>query len=215
MLIKWFGECSLLLQDSFGRRILTDPPSTGSINTLLNLHPNIITLSHYYPDAINTIIIDKKILLANKATSYKLNSCNIIGISSFQDNIEGKKRGPNIIYKYLFDNLKICNLGYLGHTLSDDILLSLGKIDILFLPIGGHFTINSIEATKLVNRINPKIIVPTYYKTSNSPIYLDNCKDFIISMKSIIKATENSFDTNILNTHSLPVTILLKENKIN
>lgn len=215
MLIKWFGECSFLLQDSIGRRVITDPPSTVPIGNLLDLHPNIITLSHFYPESITHIIYEKKIQIINKATSYNVNFSNICGIDSFQDDIEGKKRGPNIIYKYNFDNLDVCNLGYLGHSLSDETLLSLGKIDLLFIPIGGHFTINFIEATKLINRLNPKIIIPMYYRTPNSLIYIDSCKNFIVSMKSVKKIEEDSFDTSSLDSKSLPMTIILKESKIN
>ncbi|MBD7912673.1 MULTISPECIES: MBL fold metallo-hydrolase [Clostridium] len=213
MLIKWFGECSFLLQDSLGRRILTDPPSTISIDTLLDLNPNIITLSHYYSDTTNAKINAKKVMLADKASSYKLNFVNISGFPSFQDNSQGRKRGPNIIYNYVFDNLKICNLGYLGHDLPDDILRSIESIDILFIPVGGHFTLNSTEAIKLVHKIKPKVIIPMNYKTTNSLIYLDSCKNFITSIKSVIKTTKNSLDTKTLNSY--PVTILLKETKMN
>ncbi len=92
MLIKWFGECSFLLQDSLGRRILTDPPNTASLESLLSLHPNIITMSHLYPDTATTILNERKIELVDSATSYNFNFSNIIGIPSFQDNVEGKKR---------------------------------------------------------------------------------------------------------------------------
>ncbi|MDS0526835.1 MBL fold metallo-hydrolase [Clostridium sp. SHJSY1] len=215
MLIKWFGECSFLLQDSLGRRIITDPPTTIPIENLLDLHPNVITLSHFCSDSLNDIINEKKIQLVNRATSYTFNFSNILGIPSFQDDIKGQKRGPNIIYKYMFDDLKICNLGYLGHELSDNTLHSLGQIDILFIPIGGNFTLNFVKATKLINKLNPKIIIPMYYRTPNSLIYIDSCKNFIISMKSILKIDEYSFDTSSLDSNSFPITIILKESKLN
>lgn len=37
------------------------------------------------------------------------------------------------------------------------------KADILFLPIGGKFTMNVKEAIDLTNTINPKKVVPTHY----------------------------------------------------
>ena len=37
------------------------------------------------------------------------------------------------------------------------------KCDIAFIPISGHFTMDVKEATELVKRINPKIVIPIHY----------------------------------------------------
>ena len=37
------------------------------------------------------------------------------------------------------------------------------KCDIAFIPIGGHFTMNVTEATELIKKINPKIVIPIHY----------------------------------------------------
>lgn len=39
------------------------------------------------------------------------------------------------------------------------------KCDIAFIPIGGHFTMDVEEATELIKRINPKIVIPIHYGT--------------------------------------------------
>ena len=46
------------------------------------------------------------------------------------------------------------------------------KCDIAFIPIGGHFTMNVEEATGLIKRINPKIVIPIHYGSIiGEPIY--------------------------------------------
>ena len=37
------------------------------------------------------------------------------------------------------------------------------KCDIAFIPIGGHYTMDVNEATKVIKTINPKIVIPTHY----------------------------------------------------
>ena len=37
------------------------------------------------------------------------------------------------------------------------------KCDIAFIPIGGHFTMDVNEATKLIKKINPKVVIPIHY----------------------------------------------------
>lgn len=210
MLIKWFGQCSFLLQDSLHHKIVTDPCDLFSMNILLKYKPEVITLSHLHfkikKDSSETDIP----LIITEHGNYNLNFINIIGLSSFHDNNFGVKRGDNILYTYTFDNMKVCHLGHLGHMLDENIIKHLINTDILFIPIGGHFTLDSKKAANLVKLIKPKIIIPMYYKTYTSSYYLDGCNDFITSMDSIIKLKDDLLDTSTLNT-TIPITVLLKE----
>lgn len=42
---------------------------------------------------------------------------------------------------------------------------SLKNLDVLFVPIGGTYTMNASEAAKLVNKIKPKLVIPVHYGT--------------------------------------------------
>ena len=39
------------------------------------------------------------------------------------------------------------------------------KCDIILIPVGGTYTMNAMEAANLVNKIEPKIAIPTHYGT--------------------------------------------------
>jgi L-ascorbate metabolism protein UlaG (beta-lactamase superfamily) len=82
------------------------------------------------------------------------------------------------------------------------ILEKLKNIDILLIPIGGHFTLDGFESAKLCNLISPKYIVPMHYKTNTTSLYLDDPKNFIISMKSVKKINSNILDTSDLDINS-------------
>lgn len=213
MLINWFGECSFLLQDSFHHKIVIDPYDLCSMNKLLEYNPEVLTLSHLHFNIEKSSYGPDLPIIINKPGTYNFDFINIIGYSTFHDNSLGMKRGDNIIYTYTFDNMNICHLGYLGHMPSTDIIKSLGTIDILFIPIGGHFTLDSEKAANLVTLIKPKIIIPMYYKTYDSSYYLDSCNDFITLMDSILKVNDPLLDTATLDT-TIPVTILMKETKL-
>lgn len=45
--------------------------------------------------------------------------------------------------------------------------LSLEKIDLAFLPIGGHYTMDSEEAVKVAGLIHSKMVIPIHYNTSS------------------------------------------------
>lgn len=213
MLIKWFGEYSFLLQDSLQHKIVTDPCDLSSMNIILESKPEVITISHLDFNIKKCSSKPALPIIITDPGNYDLNFINIIGLSSFHDNSLGLKRGDNILYTYTFDNMNICYLGHLGHMLNENLLKSLVNIDILFIPIGGHFTLDSKQAANLVKLINPKIIIPMYYKTYTSSYYLDGCNNFITSMDSIIKLGDPILDTSTLNT-TIPITVLMKETNI-
>ncbi len=62
------------------------------------------------------------------------------------------------------DGKKIYHAGDTGLTM-DMKLLEDEKIDIAFLPIGGNFTMDIVDAAKAVEFIGPKEVVPIHYNT--------------------------------------------------
>ena len=62
--------------------------------------------------------------------------------------------------------LKIAHLGDLGHLLTDEQLKEIGPVDVVLIPVGGFFTIDAAQATKVVEQLKPRtIVVPMHYKT--------------------------------------------------
>lgn len=49
------------------------------------------------------------------------------------------------------------HLGDLGHLLNRNIIDRIGRTDVLMLPVGGTFTVDSIEATQVISAIKPSI----------------------------------------------------------
>ena len=63
------------------------------------------------------------------------------------------------------DEINLCHLGDLGHTLSDEQIHRLGEVDVLMVPTGGVFSLDPETAWKVVEQINPYIVVPMHFKT--------------------------------------------------
>ena len=49
--------------------------------------------------------------------------------------------------------------------MSDEQLAELGKIDVVFIPVGGKETLEPSKASLLVNQLDPRIVFPMHYKT--------------------------------------------------
>lgn len=212
MIIKWLGESCFLIQVSNGRRVLLDPLNL-TISKISSLTPSIITLSHNYLNiAKSSMPILRNCNTVNTLGIYKFYDILVTGYQGYHDNLYGVKRGENIIYSTEIEGIKLCHLGHIGHNLSTDLISTLSDIDILFIPIGGHFTINSSQALDLIDIIKPKYIIPMYYRNSNCTKFLDSPKDFFINSKKITIIDKDYIDTNTLDSSSSLNTLIIKDN---
>ncbi|AOR22368.1 MBL fold metallo-hydrolase [Clostridium taeniosporum] len=206
MKLTWYGHSCFLITSNNGKRILIDPfdDSIGYSNNFL--HSDIITISHNHFDHSFLKNNDNNIKIINTPGRFDFDFASIEGFSSFHDKLNGLKRGTNIIYTFTLDKLKICHLGDLGEIPSELISKRLEDIDILLVPIGGHFTLNGEEGAKISKLISPKYIIPIHYKTFKSLLYLDDPKNFLINMNNVEK-----INSNILTSDDLK---LYKENSV-
>jgi len=106
------------------------------------------------------------------------------------------------------DSYSLCHLGDLGHKLSNNDIEAIGDVDILFIPVGGNYTIDGKEASELTKKINPKIVIPMHYKTSKVSLPLDGVETFVMNMKNALKIDSNTLLINDKIKESQSVKIL-------
>src|SRR6266699_3008750 len=98
---------------------------------------------------------------------YEISDVLIIGVASYHDNKRGQERGRNTIYVIHMDDLVICHLGDLGHTLQEEQLEEVADADILLIPIGGRTTLNGAQAAEVISQVEPRIVIPMHYHPSS------------------------------------------------
>jgi L-ascorbate metabolism protein UlaG (beta-lactamase superfamily) len=81
------------------------------------------------------------------------------------------------------EDIRILNLTHVkDFNLKEEELEELGEIDILILPVGGNTVLSASTASKLVNSIEPKIVIPSHYKIPGLIFDLDAKEKFIKEM---------------------------------
>lgn len=171
--ITWLGHSCFRIKGK-ETALVTDPypPSLGyeighpqaSIITVSHSHPN-----HSYIQAVDPPEggPDPKVL--SKPGEYEIGGIFITGLPSFHDADEGKKLGKNNIYLLEFEGLALCHLGDLGHPLSASQAKALGKIDVLFVPVGGGSTIDAAVATAIAQQLKARVVIPMHHATEFTP----------------------------------------------
>lgn len=68
------------------------------------------------------------------------------------------------MYKFIADGTHILVTGHVYPDLDDKQLESIGRVDIMIVPVGGNgFTLDPLGALKLIRKIEPSTVVPTQY----------------------------------------------------
>jgi hypothetical protein len=81
------------------------------------------------------------------------------------------------------EDLRVLNLTHIQNfNMSEDEVEALGEIDILILPVGGNTVLSASAASKVVNEIEPKIVIPSHYKIPGLILDLDPLDKFIKEM---------------------------------
>lgn len=196
MKIRWLGHSCFLITNERGINILTDPFDDTLGYRMTKEKINIITISHEHYDHNNTMGIKGKPVVLKGPVNRDTHKIVFKGISSYHDSVYGKYRGENTIFVIKTDKLTLCHLGDLGHLLYNEQLEQINQVDILFIPVGGYFTINHIQAEQVINQIKPKIVIPMHYKTEAIKWSIDPLSVFLNEKQNIKMVGENFFEVN-------------------
>ncbi len=205
MKIQWLGHSAFLIESDSGRKLLTDPYDAGSYDGAvgyeeIDVKADVVTVSHEHPDHDGVAnLIHEPGEVVRGTESRVISDFRISGISTFHDEHNGQDRGKNTVFVIEVDGVRVCHLGDLGHLLSEEQIVALGRVDVLFIPVGGHFTIDAAQATELVQRVNPRIVIPMHYKTDVLAFPIAGVDDFLKGKSNFLKldspSTEVTKDT--------------------
>ena len=188
MKIKWNGHASFTITAADGTVLVTDPYDPNGYDGALQYaavtdRADGALVSHDHADHNYVQGLTGNPRVIKGAGSIK--NIEIKGIKTFHDETDGSERGTNLIFIIKVDGITICFCGDLGHQLSDKQIDEAGKIDILLVPVGGFFTLDSDGASQLVDTLKPKIVIPMHYKTSKCSFPISEVEPFRSLMKNV------------------------------
>ncbi|HPF45115.1 MAG TPA: MBL fold metallo-hydrolase [Syntrophomonadaceae bacterium] len=204
MKINWMGHACFFIETE-KKKILCDPFSDGTGYPLFKGNADLVTISHDHWDHNAFHLVGGNPLVVRDPGSFSFEDIQIKGIPSFHDKAHGKKRGSNIIYKISVDGINLVHLGDLGHVLTREQVKEIGEHDILFLPVGGTFTVNAEEAYEITVQLKPKIVIPMHFKTPVNSFDIDPAEAYTIKFERIVKKpflkidrTELAYPTQVI-----------------
>jgi L-ascorbate metabolism protein UlaG (beta-lactamase superfamily) len=212
MRVEWYGQSAFHLSageqpvaiDPFadmsamaaGRGMQFDyPPIVDVAADLL-----LVTHEHADHNGVEAITGDPTIVRSTAGT-FESPIGEITAIASEHDEQAGTARGPNTIFVFALDGLRVSHFGDFGQrVLREEQAAAVGELDLLIIPVGGGPTIGAAQASLIVERLSPRWVVPMHYRTSRIN-FLEPVDDFLERFEHVQQLSEPVFDTA-----SLPAT---------
>ncbi|MFH1484843.1 MAG: MBL fold metallo-hydrolase, partial [Chloroflexota bacterium] len=210
--LQYFGHATFLLTSSGGTKVLIDPlVERVGYNVPTVKGVDIVTVSHEHSDHNNVAMAADSPTVLRGLTDKEwakidqtLKGIRIQTVGTFHDDKEGAQRGSNAVFVFEMDGMKVVYLGDLGHLLTPEQVSAIGPVDVLMIPVGGHYTVDAAAATKVVEQLSPRAVLPMHYKTpKTSPSNPITGADDFLEGKTVTRPNSNIYR---FSEASLPVT---------
>ncbi|HEX8974810.1 MAG TPA: MBL fold metallo-hydrolase [Patescibacteria group bacterium] len=143
---------------------------------------DVVFVSHNHHDHNNVSALKGEPVVIETPGEYSVKGINVIGLDTFHDQQEGTDRGRSTAFILETEDFKICHLGDLGSDLNGKQLEEIDGVDILFVPVGGNYTIDGKKAAEIVRKIEPAVVVPMHYKVAGTTSAIEDESKFCAEM---------------------------------
>jgi L-ascorbate metabolism protein UlaG (beta-lactamase superfamily) len=86
--------------------------------------------------------------------------------TNIRDWAGGTERHGNSIFIYEMANMCIAHLGHLHHTLTQQQLDEIGRIDIVFAPVDGSVTLDPDGMIEVLQSMKAQLVIPMHFFSS-------------------------------------------------
>jgi L-ascorbate metabolism protein UlaG (beta-lactamase superfamily) len=219
MRVDWHGQSAYTL-DGEAATVFIDPwgdMSGAAANGITWDYPAIVS-----PDSVDLLIVTHEhsdhnavetisgepTLVRSTAGTHESPLGNVVAIASEHDDAAGTERGPNTIVVFDLDGLRVAHFGDFGQAaLRPEQRAHLDGIDLLFIPVGGGFTIDGATAATIAKDLAPTWVVPMHYKTPKIS-FLETEESFVEAMPNTERLASSSFDTADLDKGDGPLVVV-------
>ena len=178
MILRWHGHACFELQSNFtlvidphdGRSIGLPPPVASA---------DLVLVSHDHFDHNQARIVrGLRSRAIDTSGQHQFQGHAIHGIPAFHDEEQGAKRSSIVMFRFELQGISFLHTADLGHYPAEQLDLMRG-CDLLFLPVGGVFTIDTAMAWRVAQAIAPRVVVPMHYRYGSLTLAIDDVQPFL------------------------------------
>lgn len=168
MLIRHIGHAEFSLETESGIIIATDPYDESCGYPVRPVRADIALISHGHHDhnAVENLEGNPRVI-DQAGICMPEPDVRITAVSGYHDDVQGARRGKTLLFMIETEGLHLVHLGDIGCMMDEDQIKTLKNPDVLMIPVGGFYTIDGKQALKIVEQLNPRVVLPMHYKTKH------------------------------------------------
>ncbi|MHB2000697.1 MAG: MBL fold metallo-hydrolase [Solirubrobacteraceae bacterium] len=218
MKITWYGQSAFGLEadggsvfiDPFGDMSAAAahgmrfdyPPIEGATADLL-----LVTHEHFDHNGVEAIGGEPTVIRSTAGT-HESPLGEVIGVASEHDEVAGTQRGPNTIFSFELDGVRICHFGDFGQSaLRAEQAAALSGVELLIVPVGDGPTIGAAGAKAIVQELKPRWVLPMHYRTERIS-FLEPIDAFLELFGEVERLETPAFDVGELREVDGPLAVV-------
>jgi L-ascorbate metabolism protein UlaG (beta-lactamase superfamily) len=218
MRVQWYGQSAFRLSAP-DASVMIDPFGDLSAATagrmsfgyapIEGVDADLVLITHEHIDHNAAGVVDGSPAIL-RSTAGRLESPlgEVLAVASEHDQVAGTERGPNTMFVFELDGLRIAHFGDLGQrALREEQATAIGAVDLVFLPVGGGPTIGAEQAAAIVDQLRPRWVVPMHYRTPRIN-FLETADAFLARMPQVQQLPTAAFDVEELSADSGPLAVV-------
>jgi L-ascorbate metabolism protein UlaG (beta-lactamase superfamily) len=219
MRVEWYGQSAFHLSTP-EQSVAIDPfidmsamaASRGmqfDYPLIADVQADLLLVTHEHGDhnGVEAIVGEPAVL---RSTAGTLDSPlgSVTAIASEHDEEAGTARGPNTIFVFELDGLRVSHFGDFGQSeLRPEQAAAIGAVDLLILPVGGGPTIGAEGAAAIIERLAPRWVVPMHYRTARIN-FLETADAFLERSPHVERLEQSVFETSELPQADGPLVVV-------
>jgi L-ascorbate metabolism protein UlaG (beta-lactamase superfamily) len=219
--IRWYGQSAFLLAAEEGSVVVD--PFGGDIGSVAqrglrfdyppieDVSADLVLVTHeHFDHNVVEVVGGSPTVIRSTAGRRESPLGEVLAVASEHDDVAGTARGPNTIFCFTLDGLRVCHMGDFGQpSLRPEQREAIGELDVLFVPVGDGPTIGGQRAVDVVRALAPRLVVPMHYRT---PLvsFLEPPDAFLDALGARVERLEESeiVTDGLLGTRDDPTVVL-------
>ena len=192
--IKWLGHAHFLITNN-KIKIAIDPFDNSVGYPMPEVSADILLMSHGHFDHSNVSAVKGNPIQITGYAKKSAKGVDFMGVKTYHDDQQGKSgRGENTVFVWEMEGIRFAHCGDLGHLLTEQNLKEIGAVDVVMIPVGGFYTIDSKVAEQNIEKLKPKVVIPMHYKQPfmGDDFPIDKVDVFLQGKKNVQKVGKNT-----------------------
>lgn len=201
--VEWLGHTCFLFTSN-GTRILVNPFRALGCTAgyeVPKVPADIVLISSQLLDEGAADLVPGNPQILYESGVYQMEGMKIQGIAIDHDREGGRRFGTNVAWLWEQGGINILHLGGAAAPITLEQKILMGRPDLVLIPVGGGMkAYNAQEATAAIEVLQPKVVIPTHYRTEAADE--DACE--LAPVDEFLKLTED-LPSSLLNTNKIAI----------